>query len=151
MKRITVIAATGAFILAAPIAIAVSAGADDAPIRVAQADDAALLAALIDEGEDLYSTWCAGCHGVDGEGTAGPRLATGPSPDFIQSSVVKSAGSLAAQILGGNPDRGMPALGGNLTDREVSAIGTYVRNSWGPEGEGNDFGILPETSVATRR
>ncbi|MHA1560452.1 MAG: c-type cytochrome [Alphaproteobacteria bacterium] len=146
MKRITVIAATGAFILAAPIAIAVSAGADDAPIRVTQADDAALLAALIAEGEDLYDTYCAGCHGDAGEGTAGPRLATGPAPDFVQSSVVKSAGSLAAQILSGNPDRGMPAFGGNLSDREVAAIGTFVRNSWG-----NDFGILPETSVATRR
>lgn len=146
MRRITVIAATGVFILAAPIAIAVSAGADDAPIRVAQADDDALLAALIAEGEDLYDTYCAGCHGDDGEGTLGPRLATGPAPDFVQSSVVKSAGSLAAQILSGNPDRGMPALGGNLDDREVSAIGTYVRNSWG-----NEFGILPETSVATRR
>ena len=146
MKRITVIAAAGAFILAAPIAIAVSAGANDAPIRVAQADDTALLAALVAEGEDLYDTYCAGCHGGEGEGTTGPRLGTGPSPDFVQSSVVKSAGSFAAQMLGGNPDRGMPAFGGNLTDREVAAIGTFVRNSWG-----NDFGILPETSVANRR
>jgi len=149
MRRITVIAAAGVFMLAASVTIAVSAGADDAPLRVAQADDAAaadLLTELIAEGEDLYARNCAGCHGAEGEGTVGPRLATGPAPDFVQSSVVKSAGSLAAQILSGNPDRGMPALGGNLTDREVAAIGTYVRNSWG-----NDFGILPETSVATRR
>lgn len=142
MKKYLVAAAAGALTITASVALATSA---NGKIQVAQADDdAELFAALMEEGEDLYARWCGGCHGADGGGGTGPRLT--PSDDGTPNATVSRAGSLAAQILSGNPDRGMPALGSNLSDREVSAIGTFVRNSWG-----NDLGILPENSVATRR
>jgi len=39
----------------------------------------------------------------------------------------------------------MPAFP-NLTDREIAAVATYIRNSWG-----NEYGIAREASVAFAR
>jgi mono/diheme cytochrome c family protein len=51
-----------------------------------------------------------------------------------------------AQILGGDEERGMPPFDGSLEDRQVAAIATFVRNSWG-----NEFGVvLPEYVTRVR-
>ena len=131
MKRLTLAAVAGAIGTAGLIALGQTSSV------VAQEDDAALLAAFMEEGADLFDDNCAACHGAEGEGTVGPRLAGNP--------LLASAGSVAAQILSGNPDRGMPAFD-NLSDREVAAIATYVRNSWG-----HDYGLVRESTVANRR
>jgi mono/diheme cytochrome c family protein len=106
------------------------------PAAVAQiGDDPALLAALVREGERLFGRNCEVCHGGDGEGSEGPRFADNERLAFVSSTI--------RQILFGGAY--MPEFGG-FTDREVSAVATYIRNSFG-----NSFGILPEASVAPIR
>jgi len=109
-----------------------------APTPEPEADDAALMAALMEEGETNYSRNCSGCHGREGGGGVGPALAG--------NSFLSSSGAIVGQILVGNPEHGMPAFAGDLNDREIASIATYVRNSWG-----NDYGIVRETAVAIRR
>jgi len=99
------------------------------------ADDPALLAALVREGERLFGHNCEVCHGADGEGSEGPRFANNERLAFVSSTI--------RQIVFGGAY--MPEFGG-FTDRDVSAVATYIRNSFG-----NTFGILPEANVAPIR
>jgi mono/diheme cytochrome c family protein len=108
------------------------------PAPPAAEDDAALMAALMAEGEDGFNRNCATCHGRDGMGIVGPRLAG--------NSFLSSSGAIVGQILVGNTDHGMPHFADRLTDRQIAAIATYVRNSWG-----NEYGIVRENAVAIRR
>jgi mono/diheme cytochrome c family protein len=133
MKGITVAALVGAIGAAgiATFGYAHSASAQDA--------DAALLAELVAEGDEIFhSVGCSGCHGAEGGGGAGPELAG--------NSALSSAGHVISMVLYGNAEHGMPPFISLLTDREIAAVGTYVRNSWG-----NSFGIVREASVAPRR
>ncbi len=54
-----------------------------------------------------------------------------------------SAGRVANQIVNGS--NYMPAFG-HLSNREIAALGTYVRNTWG-----NAFGVVTEADVAAAR
>jgi mono/diheme cytochrome c family protein len=71
-------------------------------------------------------------------GLIGPRL--------VGNDFLTSAGAIIGQIMVGNPEHGMPPFANQLNDREIAAISTYVRNSWG-----NDYGIVTEQAVAIRR
>jgi mono/diheme cytochrome c family protein len=105
----------------------------------AQDADAALVAELIVEGDEIFhSVGCSGCHGAEGGGGAGPELAG--------NSALSSAGHVISMVLYGNEEHGMPPFISRLTDREIAAVGTYIRNSWG-----NSFGIVREASVGPRR
>ncbi len=96
------------------------------------------LATLRREGRLLYARECLLCHGGEGEGIAGPELA---GNDFLNSG-----GRVVAQIMGGDEERGMPPFGESLKDRQIAAIATYVRNSWG-----NEFGVvLPDVAGRMR-
>jgi mono/diheme cytochrome c family protein len=101
----------------------------------AQAVDQATLAR---EGQPLFARNCAVCHGANGEGLAGPRLV---GRDFLKSSV-----AVVVQILEGYEARGMPPFKAQFNDRQVAAIGTYVRNAWG-----NSFGIVLPDEVKNSR
>ena len=112
------------------------AGVNQEPmIQVAQAVD---LATLMSEGAKLYAANCSPCHADKGQGGAGPKLA---GNDFV-----KSSGAVITQIFQGNEEHGMPPFADALKDREIAAIATYVRNSWG-----NSSGIvLPDEVTKTR-
>jgi len=116
---------------------AVSAGG---AIEVAQADDPniILMAELMVEGEDLYTHDCASCHGHEGEGTNGPK--------FEESSYLSSVSGTVGMILGGNTNHGMPEWATVYDNREVAAVATYIRNSFG-----NEYGLILEAWVANRR
>lgn len=106
----------------------------------AQADpDPVLFAALMEEGEVVFTTvGCSACHGSDGTGREGPG--------FIGNEFLDTAGAIIAQILQPDEEHGtMPAFP-NLTDREIAAVATYIRNSWG-----NTYGIARESSAAFAR
>lgn len=94
-------------------------------------------AVLMTEGAPLYQRNCQGCHGAGGEGGAGERL--------IGSPVVGSVGGLVNQILLGAVEHGMPPFT-RLTDREIAAISTYVRNSFT-----NAFGPVQPSEVTAIR
>ena len=107
----------------------------------AQADpDPALFAALMEEGDDIYhSVGCSSCHGNEGEGGIGPELAG--------NEILASATTIVGQILQPDEEHGqMPAFANELDNREVAAVATYIRNSWG-----NEFGIVTESTPAALR
>lgn len=130
MKRVTVTAVFGALGLAGLVAFGNSSA-------IAQADpDPALFADLMEEGQVVYErkAQCAFCHGDEGQGVGAPKLAG--------NTYVQANASLVGIILGGYESHGMPAFRSALSIREVAAVATYVRNSWG-----NDFGITTEETV----
>ena len=98
------------------------------------------LDALTAEGASVYRNRCAKCHGRNGEGQqeshdAAPRL----GGNFARLSV----GEIAVRVIRGGSY--MPPFG-SLTDREIAAVATYVRNSFG-----NNLGIATEEQVAQTR
>ena len=98
------------------------------------------LEGLTAEGESVYRSRCAKCHGRNSEGErqghdASPRLAG----NFARLSVR----SISVQVIRGGSY--MPPFG-SLTDREIAAVATYIRNSFG-----NDHGIATEVEVAQYR
>ena len=110
-----------------------------APAGDAAGGENALFEALMNEGAGVFHTICAGCHGVNGD-------------EQLASHVVELAGNsrlenerlvLRRVIHGGGY---MPGFGGGLSDREVAAVATYVRNSFG-----NDFGMIREEASAAER
>jgi mono/diheme cytochrome c family protein len=87
-------------------------------------------------GKSLYDSACAACHGAQGEGAD-------RAPPMAGNPFLADVGFVLELILSGAGD--MPPFGG-LSDREVSAVATFIRNSFG-----NDFGIIAEEEVATAR
>ncbi|THF86842.1 c-type cytochrome [Deinococcus sp. KSM4-11] len=68
------------------------------------------------------SAGCVGCHGAQGQGVVGPRLAGDAKilkdPAYVYTIVTNGKG-------------GMPAFGGKLKDNEIYAVANYVLHSWG--------------------
>ena len=95
---------------------------------------------LIAEGASVYRNRCARCHGRDGQGQwyghdAAPRL----DGNFARLSVR----GIAVQVIQGGSY--MPPFA-SLTDREIAAVATYIRNSFG-----NNHGIATEEEVSKYR
>ena len=95
---------------------------------------------LIAEGASVYRNRCARCHGNNGQGQwyghdAAPRL----DGNFARLSV----GGIAAQVIQGGSY--MPPFT-SLTDREIAAVATYIRSSFG-----NNYGIATEEEVSEKR
>ncbi len=92
--------------------------------------------ALRELGGKLYEKHCASCHGEQGAGVAGiyPALAgnrtvtMGPSDNLLR---VMLRGGYAPATAGNPRPFGMPPFAGVLSDRELAAIASHLRNSWG--------------------
>ncbi|MFN4072268.1 MAG: c-type cytochrome [Thermus sp.] len=79
--------------------------------------------ALMEKGKSIYEASCAACHGANGQGIppAMPALAGNPN--------LKDAQMILGIVKNG---RGaMPAVGAALSDEELKAVATYIRNSFG--------------------
>lgn len=61
----------------------------------------------------IYAANCAGCHGVDGEGGAGPNLQALTDPTAVEAKV-KSGGDA------------MPSFSDKLSAEDITALGTFV-------------------------
>jgi predicted lipoprotein with Yx(FWY)xxD motif/cytochrome c5 len=96
------------------------------------------MAALMSEGRLTFSSHCAVCHGAEGAGAIGPG--------FVGNSILSDKVFVVNRVLDGFIDHGMPPFGSALSDRQVSAVTTYIRNSWG-----NEFGPILEEEVAAER
>jgi mono/diheme cytochrome c family protein len=92
-------------------------------------------AAMMKMGGRIYADECSGCHGPNGRG------APGLFPTLAGASIVRQndATSLMHVVLRGARSVGtdkaptapaMPAFAWILTDDQVAAVLTYVRNSW---------------------
>lgn len=90
----------------------------------------------LEVGSELYSRNCEGCHGGEGEGRVGPALAG--------NDRLADLSFFTGRILNGGG--GMPAWGDRLSDGEVAAVASFVREAWG-----NDFGEVSGEEVAAQR
>lgn len=111
-----------------------ASGAKQAAAGAAPTVDAALLKA----GEGVFSANCAGCHQASGTGVPGafPPLAGNPhlaDVKHVTSTIIKGLNA-GVELNGQKYTQPMPAFG-QLSDQDVAAVATYVRNSWG-----NKFG-----------
>ena len=102
-------------------------------------------------GAAIYADECSACHAPHGEGVSGllPTLAGAPSvqsrqPTSLIRVVLEGARSAATDGVPTGP--AMPAFGWMLSDTEVAAVVTYIRNAWGNAAAPVDAG-----AVATRR
>jgi mono/diheme cytochrome c family protein len=107
----------------------------DQPGR-AQATPPTVDAAVMKKGERIYADECSGCHTPNGKGTHGlfPSMNGSPAvqqadPTSLMRVVLRGARSVATDAAPTGP--AMPAFAWLLTDEEVAAVLTYVRNAWG--------------------
>ena len=78
------------------------------------------------QGEQLYKTYCVACHGINGTGVLYPKSAL--NHDAL---VTGDPNGLLAVILFGREGAGaMPGWKTMLTDQEVAAVATYIRQAW---------------------
>ncbi len=100
------------------------------------ADNPMELASLQGEGKTVFSDSCAKCHGTNGGGSKGPA--------FAGNDDLESSRAVIRQILNGG--QFMPRFGDELSDRQVAAVATYIRTSFG-----NGFGAVTEEEVKQGR
>lgn len=116
-------------------ATAASVPAVEPAADAAAEPDPAQVAQLINEGETVYERRCATCHGNEGGGSQAPALAG--------NNLLASRSTVLSQIILGGAY--MPAFG-NLSDHEIAAVATFIRNSFG-----NEFGPVTEEQVTAAR
>lgn len=94
-------------------------------------DNPAMLA-----GAAIYRDVCAGCHKIDGSGVpylipdlAGSSAVASREPTTVVQVILHGAASVATREEPTGPQ--MPSYAWQLTDAQVAAVATYVRNSWG--------------------
>ncbi len=87
-------------------------------------------------GEAIYADQCSACHAKDGRGVdylfpalAGSPNARSEDPTILIRVVLEGARSVATPSQPTGP--GMPSFAWKLSDAEIAAVLTYVRNSWG--------------------
>ncbi len=82
------------------------------------------------DGATLYGTYCAACHGPNGEGMRFPGMTAFPAignPDFL---AIAPDGFVRETVRRGRPGRRMPAWGqsdGGLRPDEIDAVVAHVR------------------------
>lgn len=94
------------------------------------------------DGQALYQEYCASCHGANLEGQpnwmqrlpsgrlpAPPHDATGHTWHHSDEQLLKIVRDGLAAIAPGY-ETDMPAFGGTLTDREITAILDYIKQTW---------------------
>jgi len=86
-------------------------------------------------GQELYNKYCLACHQTDGSGVPGmfpPLVKTekvlGPAGELVKIILTGLSGTI--EIGDEMYDSAMPALD-YLSDKDISAILTFVRNNWG--------------------
>ena len=88
---------------------------------------------LLTVGQQVYTSNCQVCHGNEGQGGIGPRLAN--------SQLMADTVFLVERVIHGFPEHGMPPFG-HLSNEEIAAVSTFVRESWD-----NDFGPVTAERV----
>lgn len=89
-------------------------------------------------GQRLYSRHCADCHGAQGQGVAGiyPALAGNRSvnlPSAVNLVQALRHGGFAPATAAHPRPHGMPPQ--FLTDDEMAAVASWVRQAWGNQGQ----------------
>ena len=79
--------------------------------------------AIVENGRGLFAAYCASCHGANGEGAIGPKLAgvvvqAFPNPNDEATFVEHGRGI-------------MPAFAGSLSAAQIRAVVNYTRTELG--------------------
>jgi mono/diheme cytochrome c family protein/glucose/arabinose dehydrogenase len=91
--------------------------------------------ALFENGRNVYSTLCAGCHQPNGTGLVGlaPALVDSEwvlgNPEALPRILLHGL-SGPIKVAGQTWDLEMPPLGAALTDEQIAGVLTYIRRSW---------------------
>jgi len=99
-------------------------------------EPAAPAASMMDAGKSIYADQCSACHQLGGDGVKAMF------PSLKGSAAVQSRQALSVVRLvlngghgasgPGNPNAfSMPSFGWKLSDQQIAAVTTYVRNAWG--------------------
>ncbi len=91
---------------------------------------------LMVAGKDIFEAHCGACHQPSGTGVTGlfPALADAPavqSDDFSNLIHVVLKGGKSAATRARPTGAAMPPFGWKLSDRQIAAVATYIRNAWG--------------------
>lgn len=103
--------------------------------------------AILELGQSLYEDRCAGCHRANGTGASGiyPRLAGNQavtSPMAVNPIRVVLNGGFPPSTAGNPRPYGMPPFAPTMSDEQVAAVISYIRNAWG-----NEAGIVSPAEV----
>ena len=99
---------------------------------------------IFDEGKKLFygGAACFSCHGNEGQGMPdlGPPLVKSEwvsGSDKVLSSILLAgmAGKITVNKKEYNPPMVMPGLAQAFKDRQLAAIATFIRNSWGNKSD----------------
>ncbi|CAN7709102.1 cytochrome c [Caballeronia sp. LjRoot34] len=87
-------------------------------------------------GAGIYLSFCAKCHGAEGEGTPQkyPKLAGNPavlSADTTSLTRLMVEGGNSPATKQGPPRKNMPAYSDKLTNTEMAQVLTFIRTTWG--------------------
>jgi mono/diheme cytochrome c family protein len=87
-------------------------------------------------GSAIYRDQCSACHMLDGHGVphlfpslAESSVAHSDDPATLIRLILRGARSVATKDEPTAP--GMPSFGWQLSDAQVAAVATYIRNAWG--------------------
>ncbi len=91
-------------------------------------------------GEQIYKNQCADCHGAAGQGAPGAYPALAGNRSVVMASHVNAvqailAGGFAPATPGNPRPYGMPPFRTLLSDTEIAAVASFVRQSWGNQAE----------------
>jgi putative heme-binding domain-containing protein len=90
------------------------------------------------EGEHLFGSHCAGCHGLDGRGGEhAPNIATDPKVQRLADT------DLVRIVRNGIPAAGMPAFGSSINGSQLQAVVNYVRVL---QGKGQTANVAGDTA-----
>ena len=85
---------------------------------------------VVSQGESVYMTNCANCHGQKGEGGIGANLT---DENWIHGGSIKD---VYDTVQNGVSDAGMPAWGGMLSQEDLVAVTAYVESIRGTDVSG---------------
>jgi mono/diheme cytochrome c family protein len=98
-------------------------------------------AAMLARGKQVYEQVCGLCHGVDGLGKPGqaPPLA---GSEFVNAKGIQRLAHIPLsgvagdiKVEGKDWNMSMAAMGAALSDSDLAAVLSYIRNSWGNKAE----------------
>ncbi|PZR59496.1 MAG: quinol:cytochrome C oxidoreductase [Candidatus Meridianibacter frigidus] len=118
------------------------------PVAAAPAAPSAASSPQNAAGAKVFTQNCSSCHGATGQGAPGafPPLANNPfvmgDPKKVETVVLKGL-SGSVQINGATYSGQMPPWKGQLSNKDIADVITFVRNSWG-----NKATPVSETDVA---
>jgi mono/diheme cytochrome c family protein len=108
-------------------------------------------AASPEQGGKLYAQRCADCHGDNGQGVAGIYPPLDGNTSVTEPTGINATRSVLlggfAPVTAGNPQPySMPPFAQQLSDEDVAAVVSYIRQSWS-----NQAGAVQAADVSTYR